>query len=181
MGAGRDQGESGVDGEERGGQAENKAPAWRLRPHSPLPCLTPLPQHELKSALATVLLAEAPSLDMEPSPQPPSADAPPPAPTTPGASPRVRGLAVVWTVADEAQLLEVAVHPAWRRQGVGAALVAAVLARAPAGGTIVLEVAASNTAARALYASYGFVETGRRKRYYRDGGDALLLACKVGG
>jgi [ribosomal protein S18]-alanine N-acetyltransferase len=92
----------------------------------------------------------------------------------------VRGLAIVWTVADEAQLLEVAVHPAWRRRGVGAALVAAVLARAPAGGSVVLEVAQSNDAAHALYASYGFEETGRRKGYYRDGGDAVLMARRVG-
>ena len=113
------------------------------------------------------------------------AAAPPPAPATPSAGatppPPVRGLAIAWTVADEVQLLELAVHPAWRRRGVGAALVAAVLARAPAGGTVVLETAVSNAAARALYASYGFEEAGRRKSYYRDGGDAVLLARRVGG
>lgn len=173
MGAGHDQGERRREG--GAGRREGARSATAASHPSSTP--TPPSQHELKSALATVLLAEAPSLDTEtPST---AADAPPPGPTTPGAAPRVRGLAVVWTVADEAQLLEVAVHPAWRRRGVGAALLAAVLARAPAGGTIVLEVAASNDAARSLYASYGFVETGRRKRYYRDGGDALLLACKV--
>jgi ribosomal-protein-alanine N-acetyltransferase len=39
-----------------------------------------------------------------------------------------------------------------------------------------LEVAPGNAAARALYASAGYAEVGRRPRYYPDGSDALLLA-----
>jgi ribosomal-protein-alanine N-acetyltransferase len=42
-----------------------------------------------------------------------------------------------------------------------------------------LEVAAQNTAARALYAALGFTETGRRPAYYEDGGDALILALAL--
>jgi ribosomal-protein-alanine N-acetyltransferase len=38
-----------------------------------------------------------------------------------------------------------------------------------------LEVAEANAAARALYAAAGFAEVGRRRRYYADGGDALVL------
>jgi ribosomal-protein-alanine N-acetyltransferase len=38
-----------------------------------------------------------------------------------------------------------------------------------------LEVAEGNAAARALYAGLGAAEAGRRRRYYPDGSDALVL------
>jgi ribosomal-protein-alanine N-acetyltransferase len=38
-----------------------------------------------------------------------------------------------------------------------------------------LEVSERNAAARALYAAAGFAEVGRRRRYYADGADALVL------
>ena len=50
--------------------------------------------------------------------------------------------------------------------------------RAP-GGRILLEVSATNDAALAFYASAGFVEIDRRRRYYRDGTDALVLQAPV--
>jgi ribosomal protein S18 acetylase RimI-like enzyme len=40
---------------------------------------------------------------------------------------------------------------------------------------MLLEVSASNQAARALYESLGFSKAGRRRRYYADGADALIL------
>lgn len=85
-------------------------------------------------------------------------------------------------VADEAEVLTLAVDPASRRRGIGARLVAAFLAEAAArgAGRAFLEVAADNAAARALYAAAGFAEVARRRGYYRDpaGGavDALVLA-----
>lgn len=77
-------------------------------------------------------------------------------------------------VADEAELLRVAVDPQHRRCGLGSRLLAAGLDRL---GTRVchLEVAATNDAARALYRAAGFTIAGQRRRYYRDGADALLL------
>ncbi len=64
------------------------------------------------------------------------------------------------------------VLPAWRRRGIGRALLDAVVAEAGARGiaSIVLEVAADNEAARRLYAALGFVQVGRRPRYYRRAG-----------
>lgn len=84
-------------------------------------------------------------------------------------------------IADEAELLTLAVAPQARRQGTGARLVArfAETARARGATTAFLEVAASNLPARALYAAAGWIEAGRRPRYYHapDGGteDALVM------
>ncbi len=85
-------------------------------------------------------------------------------------------------VADEAEILTLAVAPAARRRGIGAALVARFLAAAAArgAGRAFLEVAADNAAAQALYAGAGFAPAGRRPGYYRGAGgaavDALVLA-----
>ncbi len=65
---------------------------------------------------------------------------------------------------DEIEILNVAVDPAARRRGLGGILLATLL-ELP-GRILYLEVRASNAAARALYASAGFVESGVRKGYY---------------
>jgi len=80
-------------------------------------------------------------------------------------------------IAGEAEMLTLAVDPAARRQGLGARLVAGFIGESRARGaeTAFLEVARSNTAARALYARAGFAETGCRPRYYGPQEDALLL------
>lgn len=84
-------------------------------------------------------------------------------------------------IADEAELLTVAVHPDARNQGEGRALLTAFLDRASALGaeTAFLEVAADNTAAISLYRCSGFSESGRRPGYYRapDGQtlDAIVM------
>lgn len=84
-------------------------------------------------------------------------------------------------VADEAELLTIAVHPDARRAGQGTALLRAFLETAQARGAAraFLEVAADNQAAHALYAAQGFRPCGRRAAYYQapDGRalDALVL------
>jgi [ribosomal protein S18]-alanine N-acetyltransferase len=82
---------------------------------------------------------------------------------------------------DEAEVLTVAVAPAARRQGVATDLLHAALAeiRARRGRAVFLEVAPGNSAARALYQRFGFVEVGRRRGYYADGSDALVLRVKL--
>ena len=71
----------------------------------------------------------------------------------------------------------VAVASESRRQGRGRGLLEGFLTSQQARGIreFTLELAASNTAAMALYSSVGFVVVGRRARYYPDGDDALLL------
>ncbi len=79
--------------------------------------------------------------------------------------------------ADEAEILTLAVAPPSRRAGLGAALLRAAMRHAGRVGarTMFLEVAVTNGAARALYASFGFREAGLRRGYYIDGTDALVL------
>ena len=82
------------------------------------------------------------------------------------------------TVMDETDMMNLAVAPQFRRQGVGEALVNALVAALKDLGSrcLTLEVRDSNEAARALYAKLGFVEIGRRRGYYRDPReDALIL------
>ena len=69
----------------------------------------------------------------------------------------------------EGEILTLGVAPAWRRRGVARALLQDLIARARAGGAqrLLLEVAADNTAALALYSSFGFARQGIRRRYYR--------------
>jgi ribosomal protein S18 acetylase RimI-like enzyme len=81
-----------------------------------------------------------------------------------------------------AELEGVFVDRAYRRQGIGSALVAACMAWAAHTGasTVRLEVRASNAAARALYQRYGFSTTGLRPAYYSvPVEDALLLEAPV--
>lgn len=97
------------------------------------------------------------------------------------------GFILMRAVADEAEILTLAVRPAARWTGEGARLVRLGLEGAVELGAtrVFLEVAEDNAAARALYAKAGFVEAGRRPAYYAgaDGGrrDALLLALNLGG
>lgn len=91
------------------------------------------------------------------------------------------GMILVRLAADELEVLTLAVAPAARRRGIGAALLEAALgwAAAHGGQAAFLEVAEGNAPARALYARAGFLPAGRRRRYYADGGDALILRCSL--
>jgi [ribosomal protein S18]-alanine N-acetyltransferase len=84
--------------------------------------------------------------------------------------------------ADEAEVLTLAVAPPVRRQGVAPGLLRATSARVRAnGGTAMfLEVAIGNAAALALYRREGFIEVGRRRHYYSDSSDALVLWMNLG-
>jgi ribosomal-protein-alanine N-acetyltransferase len=94
------------------------------------------------------------------------------------AKPEPIGLGGFWLMADEAHLNTLAVHPAWRRLGLGEWILLTLLEQAQALGATVatLEVRPSNQAALSLYQKYNFQEVGRRPGYYSDNGeDALIL------
>ncbi|HVF40638.1 MAG TPA: ribosomal protein S18-alanine N-acetyltransferase [Gemmatimonadaceae bacterium] len=90
----------------------------------------------------------------------------------------VSGYAVVRSVSDEAEILNLAVSQSWRRAGLGGMLLDAAIGQAQSRGAraFFLEVRKSNTAARSLYESRGFRQLSIRKRYYRNPvEDALVL------
>ena len=95
---------------------------------------------------------------------------------------RLVGYACAWNVADEVQLLTVAVHPARRRHGVGEALVRLVQEEALArqARAVLLEVRVANVPARRLYTRLGFRATGLRRGYYGPGQDGVLMEWRRG-
>lgn len=92
------------------------------------------------------------------------------------------GFILLQTVAEEAEILTLAVHPDARRAGLARALIGEAQKTLRAA-RIFLEVAQDNRPARALYAGMGFVECGRRAAYYKrpDGArvDALILQLET--
>lgn len=91
------------------------------------------------------------------------------------------GLILVQVVAGEAEILTIGVARTARRRGVGRRLLDWALdgLRAEGGGRLFLEVAADNTAARALYGAAGFAEVALRRGYYEGGIDAVVMARDV--
>ena len=79
---------------------------------------------------------------------------------------------------DEADIMNVAVHPDYRRQGIAENLINTLIAELKKRGchALLLEVRASNTPAITLYEKLGFAQVGCRKNYYRNPKeDALIL------
>jgi ribosomal-protein-alanine N-acetyltransferase len=94
----------------------------------------------------------------------------------------ILGYVVALFVADEAQVLNLAVRDEARRRGIGAALLRETIdeARRRGAANMYLEVRESNGGARALYGGAGFAEIGRRRGYYqRPAEDAILLRRAV--
>ena len=88
---------------------------------------------------------------------------------------------VIAQLFDEAEILDVAVVPAWRRRGIARSLLRGLFERLPADiHRVLLDVRVSNEAARRLYGSLGFTEDGVRRNYYptADGRreDAVLMS-----
>lgn len=91
---------------------------------------------------------------------------------------RVVAMLVVWFIVDEIHIATLATHPEFRGQGIGKNLLLHALHAAKGEGAVksFLEVRQSNLAAQKMYRSFGFVEDGRRKEYYKDNGeDAILM------
>ena len=81
-------------------------------------------------------------------------------------------------ILDEMHVMTVAVLPSHRRRGHARALMETVLDANPQAREVHLEVRPSNTAAQALYESFGFETTARRPGYYGDE-DALLMTLNL--
>jgi ribosomal-protein-alanine N-acetyltransferase len=85
-------------------------------------------------------------------------------------------------VEDEAEILSVAIAPAWRGRGFSGPLLDLHLRRLAGLGAraVFLEVDEGNQPARRLYGRAGFIEVGRRKGYYDGGATALVLRRDLG-
>lgn len=81
----------------------------------------------------------------------------------------------------EGEVLIVAVHPAHRRKGGARRLLEAAETFWAERGVqeAFLEVRADNDAGRGLYEALGWSQTGRRRAYYRDGTDAIVLGKPI--
>ena len=87
------------------------------------------------------------------------------------------GFILCRVMAGEAEVLTLAVQPAFRRRGVAMALLEAALALAAStADAMLLEVAADNPGALALYARAGFRTVGQRAGYYARAGAAAIDA-----
>jgi len=94
---------------------------------------------------------------------------------------QIVGMLVMWHIIDEAHIGTFAVHPDYRRRGIGRKLLAYALLKAARRGMrrVFLEVRASNLAAQELYRQFGFQVDGVRPRYYSDKNeDALLMSLE---
>ena len=92
------------------------------------------------------------------------------------------GVLVIWILLDEAHLATFSVHPDYRRLGIAKSLLSEGLLAAYQVGALTakLEVRAGNASAQKLYGWFGFVQTGCRKRYYRDNlEDALIFTTDM--
>ncbi|MBE9078070.1 GNAT family N-acetyltransferase [Romeria aff. gracilis LEGE 07310] len=87
------------------------------------------------------------------------------------------GTGCLWAILEEAHLTILLIDPAYRRQRLGQLLLSLLLRDGQRRQLqrATLEVRVSNCAARQLYEKFGFQTAGRRRRYYADGEDALIL------
>lgn len=92
------------------------------------------------------------------------------------------GIGCLWAILEEAHIIMLAIHPQFQRQGLGQALLLALLKSACDRQLerSTLEVRDSNLAAVSLYKKFGFKEAGRRKRYYEDTGEDALVMWRSG-
>lgn len=96
------------------------------------------------------------------------------------ANEKVVGYAGMWKIIDEGHITNIAVHPEYRRMGIGKKLLEELINISKKSGItrITLEVRKSNTVAQSLYIKYGFKPAGIRKEYYADNGEDAIIMWK---
>ncbi len=93
-------------------------------------------------------------------------------------SKKIIGYAGFWLIYDEAHITTIAIHPDFRRQGLGDRLLQKMIEAGYEKNAkwFTLEVRASNIAAQNMYYKYNFKNLGLRKKYYQDNDeDALIM------
>ena len=94
---------------------------------------------------------------------------------------RMMGYGGIWLMYDIADITNIAVHPDYRREGIGRKLLQLLIQIAREKGmvAITLEVRKSNLPAQKLYESTGFVHCGVRRRYYQGIEDAQIMTLEL--
>jgi [ribosomal protein S18]-alanine N-acetyltransferase len=95
---------------------------------------------------------------------------------------QILGVGCVWAILEEAHITMLAIDPQYQRQGLGLALLHALLGSAQQRGLewATLEVRVSNRGAIALYERLGFESVGERKRYYQNPEENALILWRKG-
>ena len=96
--------------------------------------------------------------------------------------PTLIGIGCLWAILEEAHIIMLAIHPSFQRQGLGQALLLALLKSAHDRQLerATLEVRSSNLTAISLYQKLGFKQAGRRRGYYEDTGEDALIFWRGG-
>ncbi len=95
---------------------------------------------------------------------------------------RVIGYIIFWVIGEDVQVNNIAVHPEFRRMGIGEKMLRQVIEEVRFRGArlITLEVRPSNAAAMSLYRKLGFRMMGIRKGYYTmPPEDAVVLGLHL--
>lgn len=95
---------------------------------------------------------------------------------------KIIGYIIIWNINEEAQISNFAIHPDFRRLGIGETVMREVLVHFRKAGMkhMILEVRPSNLAASSLYENLGFSVLGIRKNYYRNPPeDAIIMGKKL--
>ncbi|WP_017717292.1 ribosomal protein S18-alanine N-acetyltransferase [Kamptonema formosum] len=99
-----------------------------------------------------------------------------------GESERLVGIGCLWAILDEAHIILLGIHPDFQQQGLGQAMLAALLGTAAQRHLerATLEARISNRAALGLYQKLGFREAGRRRNYYQDTNEDAVIMWRPG-
>ncbi len=94
---------------------------------------------------------------------------------------QVIGYAGMWWSFDTCEITNIAVHPEYRRQGIGNTLLLELinLCKEYEVSYLNLDVRVTNDTAKNLYIKNGFKQVGLRKKYYSNGEDALLMTKEI--
>jgi ribosomal-protein-alanine N-acetyltransferase len=146
------------------------AVAWKIRPF----------RADDAQAISVILLDSAEAAQWPPESYVKLADSPGGFFLICEADAQVVGFVAARRVADEAEILNIAVGPDFRRKGIASALLRAALDEflGAAVSRVFLELRESNLPARGLYERYGFIPSGRRKGYYRHPTEDALCMHK---
>ena len=91
------------------------------------------------------------------------------------------GVCVFLKIYDELEIRYLSVHPSYKRRGLGKKLINNIIKECKNERItrIILEVSSKNMQALSFYEYFGFETISIRKKYYRDGSDALLKEKKM--